>query len=181
MSIDYRKFKDELKDKTRATFNGCVERLDVNNIAGFALYSDASAMTISASCNTFKHLTEMQEEEEGYNIYFKWSVGEWKYETLNAKEFNNLTSLLREENQSNEGNQGRFIENRRTLFNTAVEVLEELKKEGLFDKMLDEFVLMFGVSDFSDVQLEISFAKRLNTEKQAAEFEQWLLSEENEN
>ena len=141
------------------------------------MYSDASALTISVSCNTYKHLKEMQSEEEGHDDYFKWSVGEWKYETINAKEFAGLTNLLQEENSAVEGNQGKFIENRNRLFNTAVEVLEELRKEGLFDKMTREFVLMFGISDFSDVKLEISFAKRLNNEALANEFENWLLSE----
>jgi Domain of unknown function (DUF4303) len=177
MSINYKEFKAELKDKTRATFVGCLDRLSVQEIAGFALYSDASAMTISVSCNTVKHLKEMQEEEEGHNAYFKWSAGEWKYETINAKEFTGLTNLLQKENTIIGSNQGKFIENRNLLFNTAVEVLEELKKEGLFDKMTKEFVLMFGISDFSDAKLEINFANRLNNEAQAKEFENWLLSE----
>lgn len=177
MGISNQNFKEELKKITHATFKGCLERLDEKEIAGFGLYSDTSAMTISVSCNTFKHLKELQEDEEGEGVYFRWTVGEWKYEMINSKEFTELTAWMQEESRKTENNQGKFIQYRNYIYKTAVEVLEELKQEGVFSNMHKDFVLMFGVSDFSDVQMEISFVKRLNTVEQAKEFEEWLLTQ----
>lgn len=56
MNFEYTSFELELKEKTKSTFIGCTEKLDVKDIVGFALYSDNSAMTMSVSCNTYEHL-----------------------------------------------------------------------------------------------------------------------------
>jgi Domain of unknown function (DUF4303) len=177
MNFDYKTFEIELKEKTKNTFIGCTEKLNIKDISGFALYSDNSAMTISVSCNTYEHLKEMQEEEKGYNEYFKWTPGEWKYEMINAKEFKNLSSILSDSHF--ETNNASFLTHRNRIYNIAVKVLEQLKNENLFKETSNDFVLMFAVSDFSEPELEISFVKRLNSEIQSDEFEQWVLSESN--
>jgi len=179
MNFDYKKFENDLKAKTKATFIACTGKLDVKEIAGFALYSDNSAMTISVTCNTYEHLKELQSEEveeDGDEIYFKWTPGEWKYELVNAKEFQDLCALLRDTHFDEKS--GIFSTHRNNIYSIAVKVLEELKAEELFKDMNDDFVLMFGVSDFSDHKLEISFVKRLNSKELADEFEQWIVTQE---
>jgi hypothetical protein len=179
MNFDYKKFEIDLKDKTRSTFIACTGKLDVKEIAGFALYSDNSAMTISVTCNTYQHLKELQieeVEEDGDEIYFKWTPGEWKYELVNAKEFQDLCALLRDTHFDEKS--GIFSTHRNMIYSTAVKVLKELRTEGLFEKMNNDFVLMFGVSDFSDHKLEISFVKSLNSKLLAEEFEKWIVTQE---
>ena len=56
--------------------------------------------------------------------------------------------------------------------------MEELKEESLFKNLNREFVLMFGISEFDDKEIEISFAKRLNDETKFMEFKNWIDSEE---
>lgn len=177
MNFDYDSFKIELKQKTKITFIGCTEKLDTKEISGFAIYSDTSAMTISISCNTYEHLKEMQQEEKGFDEYYKWTPGEWKYEMINAKEFKNLCILLSEAHF--EVNSAAFLTHRNKIYNIAVNLLEELRNENLFKEMSSDFVLLFGVSDFSEVKLEIEFNKKLNSEKLASEFEKWILTEQN--
>lgn len=61
------------------------------------------------------------------------------------------------------------------MFNTAVEVLLELKHQGLFDKFDEEFILLFSVSDYENIEKEIEWVKQLNAEKPAKQFEEWLI------
>jgi hypothetical protein len=176
MNFDYKNFELELKEKTKIAFNACVEKLDIKDIAGFALYSDESAMTISASCNTYENLKRLQNKYPGSDVYFKWTPGEWKYELVREKEFQHLCTLLRSEQLSDETE--KISAHVTNIYSTAVNVLEELRAEGLFENMNDDFVLMFGVSDFSDHKLEISFVRRLNSKVLAEEFEQWIVTQE---
>jgi hypothetical protein len=176
MNFDYKNFKFLLKEKTEIAFNACVEKLSIENISGFALYSDNSAMTMSASCNTHENLKRLQNKYPGSDVYLKWTPGEWKYELVREKEFQNLCVLLRNEHFSEESSI--FSTHRNKIYSTAVEVLEELRAEGLFKTINEDFVLQFGVSDFSDHKLEIGFVKRLNSEALAKEFEDWILTQE---
>ena len=95
---------------------------------------------------------------------------------MNAKEFQYLCALLRDTHFDE--NRGVFSIHRNEIYSTAVNVLEELRAEGLFENMNDDFVLMFGVSDFSDHKLEISFVKRLNADVLTQEFEAWIVTQE---
>jgi hypothetical protein len=62
------------------------------------------------------------------------------------------------------GRPDKFLEHRNNIYSIAVSTLQQLKIEGAFDKMQDDFVLQFGVRDFSDHALEIGFVQRLNAE-----------------
>lgn len=182
MDFDYLAFKKELKEKTKLTYLGIINRLNRGDIAGFALYSDESAITISVSCNTFQHLDELISESEDEDreidrIYYKWTPEEWKYEMINNKEFEVLSNQLRKHAQELI-NESQFLEHVEKTYNISVEALEELRMEELFKGTKDDFVLMFGISDFSDIPLEISFVKRLNFEKLALEFEKWIVTQD---
>jgi len=182
MEFDYSALKKDLKEKTKLTYLGILERLNKEEIAGFALYSDESAMSISVSCNTFQYLEELTYESEDENresdrIYYKWTPGEWKYEMINNKEFNTLSEKLRGYAEKLI-NDAQFLEHVDKTYNMAVEILEELKRENLFEGTKDNFVLMFGISDFSDIPMEISFVRRLNSDKLSSEFENWIVTQE---
>ena len=77
-----------------------------------------------------------------------------------------------------EDNQGLFVIHRKKIFSISVEVLEELKNENLFDNINNNFVLMFGISEFEDKDLEKEFVKKLNNDVNFLEFENWINSEE---
>lgn len=135
-------------------------------------------MSISISCNTITYLKELQQEEKGYDEYFKWSMNEWKNEMINEIHFSKINQELLNEHNKISNNQILFIKHKDTIFKIAVVVLEELKEESLFKNLNSEFVLMFGISEFDDKEIEISFAKRLNDETKFMEFKNWIDSEE---
>lgn len=168
-------FKQALESAARETFVKCKEKIALEEISGFALYSDPSAMSISVSLNTFDHLEELQEDETGYETYFKWTPGEWKYEMVNAQAFADLSKQLQVWHSQVDSLS--FLRYRNDVYNCAVEVLEELKEKKLFKNMSEDFVLMFAVSDFSEHALEIEYVKRLNSQPLAKEFEIWIKEE----
>ena len=179
MNFDTNDFKKTLKYLTKATFLKCLTKLDSKEICGFALYSDNSAMTMSVSLNTCSYLEERQEDNPKYVAYYRWTPGEWRYEMVNSKEFKIFDRSLQEAHfEENEtGSNAGFLTHRNRVYNSAIAVLKELRQEGLFDKMTNNFVLMFAVSDFSEPDFEIDSVKQLNSAELASEFEQWLASE----
>lgn len=178
MNFDYNTFKIELKKVTKNTFGGCLERVSRDELCGFGLYTDESVLSLSVSCNILSHLKELQDEEEGYDEYFKWTMGEWKYELINQKQFSQINEFLEDKFNEVEDNQGLFVIHRKKIFSISVEVLEELKNEKLFDNINNNFVLMFGISEFEDKDLEKEFVKKLNNDVNFLEFENWINSEE---
>jgi hypothetical protein len=177
--MNYIELKEKLKEATKNTYTGCLERISKNELCGFGLYTDESVLSLSVSCNIKQHLEELQKEEEGYDEYFKWTMGEWKYEMINHKRFSEINNFLKEEFNKEGNSQAAFITHRNKIISIAVEVLEELKREGLFEDMNNDFVLMFGISEFDDKNLEKEIVKRLNDEEKFLEFENWIDSEEN--
>lgn len=135
-------------------------------------------MSISISCNTITYLKELQQEEKGYDDYFKWSINEWQYEMINEIHVAKVNEELLNEHRKISDNQKLFEKHKDKILNIAVEVLQELKQESLFKNLNREFVLMFGISEFDDKEIEISFAKRLNDETKFMEFKNWIDSEE---
>jgi len=180
MNFDIESFKKNLKEKTKITFLKSLEKLNIDEISGFALYSDNDAIAISATVNTFEYLKEMQELEPGFDEYFRWTPGNWKYEMFNGEDFDLLAKELRKSIEI-EMSEAQFVEYRNSVWNASVEVLEELKEEGLFSKMKPDFVLTFAISDFDDSELEIEYVKRLNNEEQTNVFIKWIESETENN
>lgn len=176
--MDYIKLKRELKDLTKLTFLGCLEKLQKEDICGFGLYTDESVMSISISCNTIAYLKELQQEEEGYNEYFKWSMNEWKYEMINEAPFTDINKQLMLKFEELSEDENLFIKHKEVIFNISIEVLEELKKEQLFINLNEEFVLMVGVSELENKELEKYIVKRLNDKDKFIEFENWIDLEE---
>ena len=121
--MDYVKFKEELKKVTKNTFGGCLERISGNELCGFGLYTDESVMSISVSCNILSHLKELQDEEEGYDEYFKWTMGEWKYELINQKQFSQINEFLEDKFNEVEDNQGLFVIHRKKIFSISLYLL----------------------------------------------------------
>lgn len=175
-NFDYTAFKALLKERTKSAYLKCSDAVGTGNLAGFALYSDECAMTISVSYNTYAHLAEIREEEPGYDTYFRWAPGEWACEGFEEETFGDLDRTLREASLAIRGKR-KMRKHTSAIFNLAVEVLEELRSERLFGGTTEDFVLVFAASDFSDPGMETEFARRLNAEDQAGEFAAWIESE----
>lgn len=176
--MNYSEFKENLKKITKATFLKCAKNLKAEEICGFGIYTDESVMSMSICCNTLTHLKDLQQEEKGNDEYFKWSINEWQYEMINEIHVAKINEELLNEHRKISDNQILFEKHKDKILNIAVEVLQELKQESLFKNLNREFVLMFGISDFDDKEIEKAIAQRLNDATQFMQFKNWLDSEE---
>lgn len=172
---DFEQFKSKLKQSTEKVFFQLKGKH--KNICAFSLYSDESAMSISISYNTKNHLQEMQDEDPDEKIYYRWSPGEWFRESYVTDEFEELNEELEPRTEERFSTEKGFSEFRDKVFNTAVEVLSELKDEGLFNEFDEDFVLLFSVSEYENIEKEIEWVKQLNSEKSAKQFEEWLIED----
>ena len=169
--FDYESFKSRLKEAAKQIFLKHAEQ-NREEICGFSLYSDESAMIILTSVNTYTYLHKQIKEEPLYEYDYRFSPEEWKYVAEESGEIDDLCKLL--SNMHFEVAFAEYNEHRDIVFNIAVEALVELKQEKLFAGLKNDFVLMFSVSDFDDTELLLSCFERLNSKKLTEQYEEWL-------
>ena len=86
--------RQKIEHATKQAFIEMFENYGVDEIYGFALYSDEGAMTVCPSTNTLKHLAVFDQNDD--LTYYKFEPAEWKYEALGAdKEFDEICDSLR--------------------------------------------------------------------------------------
>lgn len=182
-NLNFDTFKSDLFNATKDIVRTYKQKVGGHSICAFALYSDESASSISASLNMIDHLKKLSVENPKLQRLYKWSPAEWQYEGLSGKVMDRLSKQLfdismgADDSDEVEEVDAQFEEFRTRLFDLCVAVLQSLKQEGLFDKMHSDFILMFDVSDYSDDKAKVSWVRQLNDEKIAKEFEDWLSEE----
>jgi hypothetical protein len=171
--LNFNQFKLELKDITEKIFHEVIKKYGKDNICGFALYSDESAGSISASVNTCTHLKKKQLKYPDDQVMVKWTPAEWAYENVEYDYIKNLSKKL-SDISSHFGEDGLFEEFKSKVFDSILDVLIDLKNEKLFDSMNEYFVLLFATSDYSHPEEAIRWAKMLNSTSLSKELENYL-------
>ncbi len=174
--FNYNQFEADLFEATAECYQDFTKKREREGICAFALYSDESASSISASVNVRKHLDKVTKEDPDDPLYYKWSSAEWKYESIEGKKLDQLSKRLMEvaTNISDED----FTEHKTQVFEKCVSVLQRHKQEGLFSNVANGFILMFDVSDYSNVEQQIQWIKSMNDAKSAEEFHQVVFNDE---
>lgn len=166
--------KNEIEEATKKAFLEMFEKYGADTIYGFALYSDEGAMTVCPSTNTLKHLETVDQDDF---MYYKFEPAEWKYEMQGAeKEFNEISTQLREELDKNEDDDDWFTDFQKQLYETCIGVLEKLKNENFFKKIIGKDIFLnFTVSDyeFEKSELEV-IVTRLNDNEYKSEYLEWM-------
>lgn len=167
--------KGILKSVTHALFEKICRKERREDICGFSLYSDEGASSISAAYNTAKHLKKVLAEDPGGDgVYYRWYPAEWKAEGIPNKHLDGLSRMMFDLSVSDMmKKKGALKIYKNAIYTTAVAVLKELKREGLFDSLHQDFVLVFSVSDHNDKAKEIEWAQALNGKKIAGDFVAW--------
>jgi len=173
--LNFSQFENDLYKITKEVFESFQEKKGTESICGFALYSDESASSISISLNTRDHLDELMLANPDDKQYYKWSPAEWKYEGLESNRMNELSRKLFD--VATEIEESEFVKFRDQVFDCCVRVLMQMKGEKVFSSTDEEFVLMFSVSDYSDIASEIKWVNTLNDEDLSKEFEEWITNE----
>jgi hypothetical protein len=168
----YEFLRNELRKVAEQLYREFVEKRPKDDVCGFSIYSDESAMSVSVAINTRKHLEQKIKREPDYASSFRFWPNEWAYQSLESKGLNDLNAVLQEAHFAIPERQ--FDKHREEIFGIMVDVLEELKNERLFDGLSDDFVLLFASTGFLDLNMAIGFARRLNSETIAREYEAWV-------
>ena len=171
-NLNLEQFRNILKQETKKIFTSICKN---KNICGFSLYSDGDASSISAAYNTFNHLTENWNNDQGEDQeYYKWYPAEWKEEGVESEILDGISKMLFEISTSDQMEEEKaFINFRSSIYSSIVQVLKELKEEKLFEPMNDHFVLVFNVNDYSDLENELKWIKELNKEELYTEYRKW--------
>ncbi|SFE50542.1 protein of unknown function [Chitinophaga sp. CF118] len=178
--MNFDTLRQKIEEATKKAFIEMFENYGADEIYGFALYSDEGAMTVCPSTNTLKHLTTVDQDDLTYH---KFEPAEWKYEMKGAdEEFNEICIQLRTELEENEFldnheyNEEWFLKFQSQLYKTCIGVLEKLKNEGFFNKIVGKDIfLTFTVSEyeFETKDLE-NIINKLNDDAYKTEYLDWM-------
>lgn len=172
----YEFLKKRLETVVGKIYTEFLEKHPKEDICGFSIYSDESAMSASVAINTRKHLEHCINQTSGCDSYFRFWPNEWEYQSLESKGLDDVNDILHEAHFTIPEKQ--FDEHRKKIFDIMVDVMEELKDKNLFDGLEDDFVLIFTVTGFLGLDMAVGFARRLNSETIAQEYEAWIKDEE---
>ncbi len=172
-SFDFDDFEQKLKKATKDIFISKSSK----NICGFSLFSDSDAGSISAAFNTRDHLENNWKEYPEDKECCRWDPAEWFEEGIPNDELDNLSLKLFKVIMEDFDNGNEFIKHKYDVFKAIVNVLKELKDEGLFNSTGDDFVLVFSVTDSDeDIQNHLKWIKELNREVLFKKYEKWVLT-----
>ncbi|WP_300669630.1 DUF4303 domain-containing protein [Soonwooa sp.] len=175
--MDFEILKQQIEDATKKAFIEMHELHGSENIYAFALYSDEGAMTVCPSTNTLTALEAHANDDE--QEYYKFEPAEWKYEMQGANdEFNKICKDLRDELYANEENEAWFDHFQKSLFDTCIDVLEKLKSENFFQKIIGKDIfLFFTISDYDFKKKDIkAIVEKLNDNSYKDEYLAWMKS-----
>ena len=173
MKIDFNfeDLKSKIEIATKKSFEENIRKYG-SEICSFSLISDDGAMTVVPFTNIKSHLKKMQLEDPNYKEYYEFEPCEWHTSDGANKEFNDICSSLSKE-ISNENLDFEKFKNK--LFETCIEVLENLRNENYFSKKLGKDLLIrFSISDTDEPEENlIKWTKRLNSEVLSRKFEDY--------
>ena len=100
--MNFKKLEQKIENATKEAFIEMYNKHKNEEIYGFALYSDAGAMTVCPATNTIEFLNSLDNEEKEEINYYKFETVEWKYEGDGADEkFNDICTELSAELEKN--------------------------------------------------------------------------------
>ncbi|MFJ3221010.1 DUF4303 domain-containing protein [Kitasatospora sp. NPDC086801] len=163
----------EVERAARAAFAGLLDARPAADYCGFALYSDAGAMTVCCAANTVSHLARLRAEDPAEAAYYEWTPAEWAMEGVAAERFASICRRLYAAGPDDDG--AEFTRFRDTVYDACVGALESLVAAGTFGPGTDH-VVVFAVSDPDDEDhaRQTEWIRRLNPPGQADRFARWL-------
>jgi hypothetical protein len=163
----------EVERAARAAFAGLLDARPATDYCGYALYSDAGAMTVCCAANTVAHLAQLRAKYPAEAEYYEWTPAEWAMEGVAAEQFASICRRLYAAGPDDDGTE--FTTFRDTVYDACVGALESLVAAGTFGPDADH-VVVFAVSDPDDENpaREAEWIRRLNPPDQADRFARWL-------
>ncbi|WP_313915174.1 DUF4303 domain-containing protein [Tahibacter sp.] len=158
----------------RTSFSDLMEKKKGEAFYAFILYTDADCYTVLPSANSIEKYREKIAkrgvDDPKRMAGYKWSIGEWAYESWKAEAFDAICEDLSEASQS-ACEAGTFPGFRQQVHSSMIEALASLDAEGFFGSMRSGIVIFVSSSDYDEsIELENRSAQRLNSPEVYAEF-----------
>ncbi len=169
--FDFPAFKKELKEKTIESFVEYKQKNGIDDLCGFAFYTDDSFMTLAVFIDTRSKLEGDEDEIE----FHRFTVDEWEEGDYPNKKLHLLNKLLEEANDPDDLFYD--IEYISGLCNCFVEVIAEMKEGNYFEGVSDDFIWNVGISGYDNPPLSIDIFRNLNTPELTEKFEKFLIKE----
>lgn len=173
LTMNFDLLSQEIEDACRKCFSTLRLKYSSEEICGYAIYSDAGGLSVGPALNSKAHLEKVTADDPEDSIYYKWSPGEWAYESECSELFAKISNILREESK-NLKTQQQFLEFRNSVYEACVTSLEKLIEDGFLSKGDEECVVVFTVFDAEEPKKEIEWIERLNLKNQSDEFLDWI-------
>ncbi|HQU86538.1 MAG TPA: DUF4303 domain-containing protein [Pyrinomonadaceae bacterium] len=158
-----------IKEATREAFKKALAEHGKDQLCGFALYTDESAMSLGATVNTDEHFKAVTKRRPKNKVSYQWSPPEWKEEGFEEEIFEEINDELYDYSEELGDNEKEFDEFTQAFFEECVKALEDLKPEIPAD-INENFVLVFDISDYEDTDRLVAWAKRLNGAEKTESF-----------
>ncbi|GAA4267156.1 DUF4303 domain-containing protein [Frondihabitans peucedani] len=168
MDLTREQLATSIADAARSTWRELCADRPGTAFAGFALYSDESAMTLLCSANTPENLERLDEDDAEVADVVRWTPAEWDLEDIGSWFFDDINEALLESFRAEEP-----AEDRAVVFDAAVDALERLREEGEFQSH-PEVVVMFRLSDDEHDERDAEWMGRLNPADIVEAYEEWL-------
>jgi hypothetical protein len=166
--------KYSLKGVVSLIFKDIKRKYGMGNICGFALYCDEDGRSVSVAVNTYEHYNRYITGNPASKLSFKFNPEKWSEKPSNNDlyKINDRLTYTSADTKKKER-----TEYRNSVYKMCFEILDELKKENLFQGAKTDFVLMFSVIHCDDIpEAVIEFNKKHNSKDVINEYEQWLLN-----
>nr|WP_026264107.1 DUF4303 domain-containing protein [Paenibacillus terrigena] len=172
--MDFQLLQAKIKAAAMDAFERVRNQYPGQSFCGYALYSDADAITVCPAVNSTDNLNNMIAGDPEDAIYYRWSPGEWDHEFEGAEYFAEISSLLFNEVKGMKS-VARVRQFKEKVYECCVAALDSLNEEGFFFDLNESGVLVFTVSDATNA-LECDWIARLNRNELALEFQNWISS-----
>ncbi|NRD71843.1 DUF4303 domain-containing protein [Shewanella sp. VB17] len=173
--MDFDTLRSEIEEASQKCFSALKHKYSEDDFCGYSLYSDSSAMSISPALNSKKHFDLMCADDPEDSTYYRWSPGEWAYESEGAEFFQEISKQLIDESKKIK-NQEQFINFKANVYEACVQSLENLSSIGFLNNREEDSVIVFTVSDSEDPEEEVKWIERLNKKELSDEFTNWIHS-----
>ncbi len=168
-NFNFQVFKKELKEKTIESLIQYKQEHGLEDVNGFAFYTDDSFMSIAIFID---HKSDLQGSDEDMDFH-RFTVDEWRDETYPDK-FHHISELLNENDSDDLFFDMEYIHG---FCNCLCEIISEMKEEKYFDGVDSNFIWNIGISGYDNPPLFIDIFRKLNTAGLAEKFEKFLIKE----
>lgn len=171
-NFDYKSFEQSLFHATHALIQKLAEKYGKKNLRAFCLYSDEDAGSSVFCFDTYEnHKRQVAENDDIEAEYYKWYFGEWLDDDALSDDLDQISNTLFGAEYGEKAEE--FVKHKDKIYEIFVSVLAEIANNGVFENFNDDFILMFGITDFEDKELELKWMKQLNNAETFNQFKRY--------